>query len=201
MDEAALLSAVPHETINKRPVLLCNHFFILAIFNSENVARFQSLCASCWNNFWYYDCAFRCLSFCCRTCSYSRLTFDLFAFTKLTQVCLLVPVPIQPHLFVKNEIAKAKKDIEIVEVNRKRDSEISKKNDEILDFKARTAIAEYKAMIANQFLVYGYAEEYTRLQKMMGVYKGDELSTEIDKMGLKKKAGVYVDGKSSKPID
>jgi hypothetical protein len=125
---------------------------------------------------------------------------------------LLVPVHVRPPLFGKTEIAKAKKDIEIVDINRKRDNEIvdinrkrdneiSKKNDEILDFKARTAIAEHRAMVANQFMVYGYAEEYTRLQKMMGVYKDVEFSKQIDKKGWKKKAGDYRDGKSSKPIN
>jgi hypothetical protein len=107
---------------------------------------------------------------------------------------LLVPVHVRPPLFGKTEIAKAKKDIEIVDINRKRDIEI-------LDYKARTAIAEHRAMVANQFMVYGYAEEYTRLQKMMGVYKDVEFSKQIDKKGWKKKAGDYRDGKSSKPIN
>jgi hypothetical protein len=94
VNEAALFSTMLNETRSKRPVLLCNNQLatpFLATFNSKNVARFQSLCASCRNNFWYYDCVFRCLSFCCRTCSYSRLTFDLFALYKTDSSVLACP--------------------------------------------------------------------------------------------------------------
>jgi hypothetical protein len=98
------------------------------------------------------------------------------------------------NLFVKNEIAKTKAEVALAELkndlNREKDRELAKKDDEIVAFKARVATAEHKAMVANQFLVFGYAEEFTRYQKEAGVYKDGKLSKQVDEANE--------DGKSSK---
>jgi hypothetical protein len=97
-----------------------------------------------------------------------------FALCKLTEVFSFVPVPIQPHIYVKREIS-------------------------INEYKAKAAIAEHDAKVANQFLVYGYAEEFSRFQKEAGVYKDGKPSAQEDKKSFQEKSDN--DRKLSKQID
>jgi hypothetical protein len=86
-----------------------------------------------------------------------------------TSVNVLV-LPYQLLLFVKNAINKI----------------------ELLEARTEAQIAKNEVKIAHQFLLYGYAEEFTRFQKIAGVYKDGESSMQVDEKSVQLKADKMV---------
>jgi len=106
------------------------------------------------------------LCLCCKT--------DLFAFN----------FPTKPLTFTKNirnEIKLANAKIEVIEANANAKIEVIEANANAKIEAANGKIEAAKRETAERFLLYGYAEEFNRYQKEVGIYRGDESSKVADK--------------------
>ena len=70
--------------------------------------------------------------------------------------------------------------LKAAEAKAKADTDLAKKDIEVVEAKAQADIEKAKREVADRFLMFGYAAEYQRYQKKIGSFKDDDDKTGTD---------------------